>query len=325
MNVLCRQYFVAFALVMTVVFFAVVTEAEVEGNPVEIGDVEWIRDFTGALNVSKESGKPVFLLFQEVPGCIGCQTFGSTVLKAPLLVEAIESEFIPVLVYNNRSSGMDAELLKRFNEPSWNFQVIRFLDGHGADIIPRKDQVWTVAEVASRMAKALSAAGREVPLYLQQIILENDVDNHATAGFAMACYWTGEYKLGKIEGVVNTEAGWYDNREITVVTYHRQLITLDALIAQAAREQCAQRVYLPPGQKTAERTRMRIRPFLKADYKKAAASDQKKQLESWAALKRLEYLSAMQLVKLNSFAPDDRARAIEWLSPRQRAALSGDD
>ena len=37
-------------------------------NPVEIGTVHWGRDFDAALNMSAESGKPVFILFQEVPG-----------------------------------------------------------------------------------------------------------------------------------------------------------------------------------------------------------------------------------------------------------------
>jgi len=37
-------------------------------NPVEVGDVYWGRDFDAALKMSAESGKPVLVLFQEVPG-----------------------------------------------------------------------------------------------------------------------------------------------------------------------------------------------------------------------------------------------------------------
>jgi len=39
-----------------------------EKNPSEIGTVKWSRDLDAALKKSKESGKPIFLLFQEVPG-----------------------------------------------------------------------------------------------------------------------------------------------------------------------------------------------------------------------------------------------------------------
>ncbi|MEO0414525.1 MAG: hypothetical protein AAF226_06190 [Verrucomicrobiota bacterium] len=34
----------------------------------EVGIVDWGRDVDAALEQSVESGKPVFLLFQEVPG-----------------------------------------------------------------------------------------------------------------------------------------------------------------------------------------------------------------------------------------------------------------
>jgi hypothetical protein len=37
-------------------------------NPVEVGNVHWGRDFDAALEMSAESGKPVLVLFQEVPG-----------------------------------------------------------------------------------------------------------------------------------------------------------------------------------------------------------------------------------------------------------------
>ncbi len=37
-------------------------------NPIEVGIVSWKRDLDAALKESKETKKPVFLLFQEVPG-----------------------------------------------------------------------------------------------------------------------------------------------------------------------------------------------------------------------------------------------------------------
>ena len=86
-----------------------------------------------------------------------------------MLVRAIENEFIPVLVYNNRNGGMDQKLLKQFNEPAWNYQVIRFLDSAGKDVIPRKDRVWTTRGVASRMITALKATNRSTPKYLEDL------------------------------------------------------------------------------------------------------------------------------------------------------------
>jgi len=139
-----------------------------ERQAVEVGIVAWERDFEGALEKSKRSGRPVLVLFQEVPGCSGCGKFGREVLTHPVIVASAESDFIPVLVYNNRP-GRDAEILERYGEPAWNYQVVRFLDGRGEDIIPRRDRVWTVEDVARRMVEALERAGRGVPFDLRML------------------------------------------------------------------------------------------------------------------------------------------------------------
>lgn len=296
------------------------TEAGGTDNPIEAGTVNWSRDFDGALQTSGETGKPVFVLFQEIPGCIGCRTFGSEVLSEPLLVEAIESEFIPVLVYNNRPGTNDAEILQRYREPAWNYQVIRFLTSDGKDIIPRKDRIWTISGVITRMIKTLETLHRPVPLYLHSIMLEHDRKNHKTAGFAMACFWTGEYTLGKIEGVIATEAGWYDNREVTLVTYHSEILSLQQLVERAAQKKCADRVYIPAGEHL-DNTRLPVQTLRMDSYRRASSSDQKKQLESWPAIKSIETLSPMQATKINSLAPVDPALARMWLSPRQLQKL----
>lgn len=37
-------------------------------DPVELGNVQWLRDLDKAKKLSGESGKPLFVQFQEVPG-----------------------------------------------------------------------------------------------------------------------------------------------------------------------------------------------------------------------------------------------------------------
>ena len=120
-------------------------------QPVETGTVAWGRDLEAALAASGKSGKPVFALFQEVPGCAGCQQFGREVLSHPLVREAIESGFTPLLIHNNKP-GADAAALQRFGEPASNFQVVRFLNAKGADLIPRRDRVWDTGPLAARAA-----------------------------------------------------------------------------------------------------------------------------------------------------------------------------
>ena len=86
-----------------------------------------------------------------------CQSFGQGPLSHPLLVEAIEDLFVPLAIYNNRE-GEDAQVLKRYGEPSWNNPVVRFLGADGKDVIPRKDRQWSTHAVASRMVTALKSS-----------------------------------------------------------------------------------------------------------------------------------------------------------------------
>jgi hypothetical protein len=285
--------------------------------PVEVGPVEWQRDFESALADSKRSGKPVFAFFQEVPGCSGCKNFGKDVMSQPTIVQAIQHEFVPVLVYNNRG-GKDAALLERCGEPAWNYQVVRFLDGTGADLIPRKDRVWTKDALSARMIEALLTAGRTAPRYLQALAHEGDTSHHDTAAFAQHCFWTGEFELGRIPGVIATEAGWLDGNEVTLITYHTGELTLESLVAQASKTDSALKVYLPD-----ETQRRRIRRAdgmavgtLDDSYRRADDSDQKRQIRQ-TPLFKLD-LSTMQQTKVNAFAPidDDERRA----SPAREAA-----
>jgi len=78
-------------------------------------------------------------------------------MSDPEVVSSIEKNFIPLLIINNKA-GNDAKLLKRFKEPAWNYQVIRFLDHNGKDIIPRKDKIWTKPALLKRMREAKNKA-----------------------------------------------------------------------------------------------------------------------------------------------------------------------
>ena len=84
--------------IMTCALVLPVFSGQAIANPIEVGDVQWGRDLDAALKSSDASGKPVLVLFQEVPGCSGVRKFGREVLTNPSLVKAIENEFHPVLV-----------------------------------------------------------------------------------------------------------------------------------------------------------------------------------------------------------------------------------
>jgi hypothetical protein len=105
-----------------------------------------------------------------------------------LLVEAAEDLFIPVAIYNNTEGDADAEVRMRYQEPAWNFQVVRIVDGDGADLVPRLSQDWTVAGVTEAMAAGLKSAKQEVPTWLQLLAMESRAEQRGveSAIFGMA-------------------------------------------------------------------------------------------------------------------------------------------
>jgi hypothetical protein len=264
-------------------------------NPKELGWVHWQRDFEAASAEARASGKPLFVLFQEVPGCATCVGFGESVLSHPLVIEAIEAAFVPVAIHNN-AGGADRRVLERFGEPAWNNPVVRFVGADGRELIERADGVWSTHGIAERMVKALAAAGREVPDYLGWAVEETASFERAT--FAMYCFWSGEACLGDLPGVIATRAGMLDGREVVEVDYDRARLTAAALRAQAEERGCGEMV---AGAKPA---------------RNAGEGDSKFHLER--SRMRFLPLTSYQASRVNA-ALAKRLDAERWLSPRQRS------
>jgi hypothetical protein len=263
-------------------------------NPRELGWVHWLRDYDAAVAQSQATGKPIFLLFQEVPGCSTCVGFGETVLSHPLVIEAIEDAFVPLAIHNNKG-GHDGKILKRFGEPSWNNPVVRFVDAKGNDLIPRAANLWNTHAIAERMATALGASGREVPTYLKWAIAETAPAERAT--FGMYCYWSGEACLGSIPGVVATRAGHLRGREVVEVEFDGAQLTESKLRALAKSKGCGD---FMATQKSA---------------RDASHGDQKYHLKR--SKLRLLPLTPLQASRVNA-ALRHRQDPQAWLSPRQR-------
>ena len=206
--------------------------------PVELGTVGWTTDLEAAQESSSQSGKPIFMLFQEVPGCHGCVEFGKGPLSHPLLVEAIEDAFVPVSVNNRGKSSFDKKMLDRFDEPYLNYPVVRLLDEQAADIIERRDKVYSNGALSARMVEAIETHSGEAPPYLHLFALEHAERELATATFQMHCYWEGEAHLGVVDGVVGVRSGWAGGAEIVTVTYDASVVGADALEREASAHSC---------------------------------------------------------------------------------------
>lgn len=304
--------------VMIPLAFILVLSASPAPAPDELGNVRWGRDFETARTEAARTGRPMLVLFQEVPGCRTCVDFGNGPMSNPLIVEAIETEFVPVVVFNNRP-GDDARVLQACREPAWNNPVVRFFDGAGRDVIPRADGVYREGGVAARMAEALRAAHRAVPAYLALVMEETAPVRRASATIAMHCFWEGEAALGGLDGVLSTRAAYLDGHEVVDVTFDVSRLPYERLLAEAERRGLAARVYARDEAQLAAARRVVGTRAVRSDERSRPApeSDQKRHLRL-SALAGLD-LTPLQEARVNAAlaagTPVDR-----WLSPRQRDA-----
>ncbi|MCB1175818.1 MAG: thioredoxin family protein [Leptospiraceae bacterium] len=219
-----------------------IVPAQVQTNPaaverqwVELGQVHWLRNYEQARRQARQSGRAIFILFQEVPGCATCRNFGRDVLSRPLMVAAIENEFVPLAIHNNKS-GHDARILNQFREAAWNNPVVRIVTDQGVDLVPRLAGDYRAIAVYRTMTAALNAQSRPIPQYMQLLGAELHAANKAhiqTDYFSMNCFWSGEAALGAIQGVLDTRAGFMHGQEVVKVIYDTQTLSRDGLVRQA--------------------------------------------------------------------------------------------
>lgn len=195
-------------------------------QPEELGKVKWLRDLAAGKAEAEKSGKPLLILFQEVPGCSNCTRYGNSTLSHPLIVEAIETYFVPVCIYNNKGDK-DAEALKIFNEPAWNNPVVRIVSTDYKDVVLRMPNFNSSAQLVTGMRSALDQTGKVAPRYLE--LLEEELSAREagleTATFSMYCFWSGEGAIGEIPGVVETEPGFQDGKEVVKVQFNPAVVS----------------------------------------------------------------------------------------------------
>lgn len=193
----------------------------------ELGKVSWYRNYHEALSASKKQKKPVLLLFQEVPGCSTCRNYGHNVLSNPLLVEAIESEFIPLAIHNNKG-GEDKKILDLYNEPSWNNPVVRIVDQYGKDLTDRISGNYSAIALYKAMVQVMKIENKAIPKYMELLGEELAASNNRNIKektFKMYCFWSGEKHLGSADGVLTTQAGFMSGHEVVRVTYDSKKIS----------------------------------------------------------------------------------------------------
>lgn len=230
---------------IAVLFIMITISTASNASPPELGKVAWVSGFSAAVEQARKDAKPLFVLFQEIPGCSTCRNYGDHVLSHPLIVDALASEFVAVAIRNNTNGDDDQRVLKSFDEPAWNNPVVRIINADRRELVPRLDGVYRIDGVAAAMADSLRAAKREVPEYLGLLAAETLARRRGTevATFGMHCFWEGEAKLGRIDGVIQTRPGFVSGSEVVEVEFDPQVVTFEKLATEARTMQCATRIF----------------------------------------------------------------------------------
>lgn len=289
-------------------------------NPPELGKVAWLRGFESAAAMAKADDKPLLVLFQEVPGCSTCVNYGGQVLSHPLIVEAAETLFTPVCIYNN-IKGDDERTLKHFSEPTWNNPVVRIMTADKKPLTDRVAEDYTVAGLASAMCKAVKKSGGRVPAYLRLLADETGARKGRIekATFAMHCFWEGEGALGRLDGVVGTMPGFVDGLEVVEVEFDPGRLPYDKLLSEAKSMKCASKVFA--------RSDAQLRAAKRTVGDAAVRSDEKvrpdKEPKYYLLQTPLRHvpMTPLQAARVNA-ALGKHESADPFLSPRQLALLA---
>ena len=127
-------------------------------------------------------------------------------------------------------------------------------------------------------------------------------------------------KIGQIEGVHKTEAGFYDRHEVTSVFFDPSVVSAKQIYDRAKSQDVADNVYLRKEDiPTLGKEISNVKVFDLSGYRKAPSSDQKRQLRG-TPLEKLK-MTDFQRTKTNSFIRVNSSKALSYLTEEQQANL----
>ena len=135
-----------------------------------------------------------------------------------------------------------------------------------------------------------------------------EMKESARLAICQYCFWTGELKIGAIEGVTETEAGFMDSREVTLVKYDPKVTTVAMILKQAKADGVATGIYLDEPDKLPGSKQF-------TGYRAAPKHDQKKQIQGTIFANLT--LTNEQATKVNAYARSNPQKALTYLTPEQ--------
>ena len=289
---------------------------DLPNQAIELGHVKWMRSYDKAIAKAKEEEKNVFILFQEVPGCATCRNYGQNLLTHPHIVEAIESYFVPLAIFNNKG-GADAQILSKYGEPSWNNPVARIIDPNKEkDVVKRLNGRYDMPALIQTISQGILASNQLIPEYLNLLHEEYSARDLRETHLSMYCFWSGEKNLGKLDGVVSTKAGFMNGAEVVKVQYDADKVSEGDLIAYAANKQCADRIFTDDKREIKAAKKHKVASGKVGTFR----PDNQPKYYTYNTEYKFLPMTRLQALKVNS-AISERRSPKALLSPRQHKML----
>ena len=196
------------------------------------GRVEWILDPEDARMRSGSEGKPILLLVQnETKNGEGIE-YWEAMLSQPLIVEAVESLFVPFAVKTN--GGEKDRWLSGIPGGGSQQFLIRITDRSFNDLIERITGIGGMQALLSSMILALESQSMDVPEYVRILYVESmESESRETALFPVHCFWAGEVELGPSSGILETTPGRIGNREVVEVVFDKSVTSYGELLEES--------------------------------------------------------------------------------------------
>ena len=282
----------------------------------ELGLVNWSRSYEESKLLAVNEDKPIFILFQEVPGCSTCKNYGKNLLTHPQIKEAIETYFVPLVIFNNKG-GKDGEILSKFQEPSWNNPVVRIIDNATEkDITKRLNGRYDMSGLIETIANGILASNKFIPEYLALLQQEYSSIDLRETHLAMYCFWSGEKNMGNLKGVVETQAGFMNGSEVVKIKYDADQLGEEELLAYASERKCADALYSNDQREIYAAKKLKLKTKKKGKFR----PDTEPKYYIFKTSYKYLPMTSLQALKVNASLSIGRSPNA-FLSPRQLAVL----
>jgi hypothetical protein len=143
----------------------------VHAKVLERGAVVWLEEYEEAVLRSREEHKPLLVYFCRLDGEPMAEELGAAFFSHPLVVELIETAFVPLFV-DNQANGRDQDILDRFKEIPGNKPVMRILNPDSNVPGERLFGNYSAQNLMFSLIYGLKATGNPVPHYIRLMAKE---------------------------------------------------------------------------------------------------------------------------------------------------------